>query len=372
MELSSIADLLRDQYDRFHTRHSEKLQQLMACAKELQQSWSGSNLGYHAYVYYEGLVPKPPGAQFSREWGLMDMSYTSFGSIGHWREYSSETIKNAIRSKAGDPDLSDSRHDSVALSESAEDCRSEIISTLTLALDTDPDDFLTELKEEAEKIRVLGQDHIGRAMLRNVVLMSRDSNAVMAGAQLAPHQEIIAELLALQSGPNSATALATIARRVASHLKRKKKGRRGSSAGGTTVFIGHGGADVWRELKDFVVDRLELPYEEFNRVPVAGITNIARLSEMLDGVACALVVLTAEDEQADGSLNARMNVVHEAGLFQGRLGFTKAIVVLEEGCAEFSNIQGLGQIRFPSGYIGAAFEEIRAVLEREGILGIQG
>jgi predicted nucleotide-binding protein len=64
-----------------------------------------------------------------------------------------------------------------------------------------------------------------------------------------------------------------------------------------------------------------------------------------------------------------MNVIHEAGLFQGRLGFTKAIVVLEEGCAEFSNIQGLGQIRFPAGRISAAFEDIRQVLEREGLTG---
>jgi hypothetical protein len=49
------------------------------------------------------------------------------------------------------------------------------------------------------------------------------------------------------------------------------------------------------------------------------------------------------------------------------LGFTKAIVLLEEGCEEFSNIHGLGQIRFPKGNIKAAFEEVRLVLEREGI-----
>jgi len=89
---------------------------------------------------------------------------------------------------------------------------------------------------------------------------------------------------------------------------------------------------------------------------------------MLDAAAVAFLVLTAEDERADGSLQARMNVIHEVGLFQGRLGFTKAIVVLEEGCEEFSNIQGLGQIRFPAGNIAAAFEEIRMVLEREEVL----
>jgi predicted nucleotide-binding protein len=63
-----------------------------------------------------------------------------------------------------------------------------------------------------------------------------------------------------------------------------------------------------------------------------------------------------------------MNVIHEAGLFQGRLGFQRAIVVLEEGCEEFSNIQGLGQIRFPRGNISAVFENIRQVLEREGLI----
>jgi predicted nucleotide-binding protein len=125
---------------------------------------------------------------------------------------------------------------------------------------------------------------------------------------------------------------------------------------------------LWKDLKDFIQDRLRLPWDEFNRVPIAGTTNIARLSEMLDAAALAFLVMTAEDEQADGKIRARMNVVHEAGLFQGRLGFTKAIILLEEGCEEFSNIQGLGQIRFPKGNIKAAFEEIRQVLEREKIL----
>jgi predicted nucleotide-binding protein len=89
---------------------------------------------------------------------------------------------------------------------------------------------------------------------------------------------------------------------------------------------------------------------------------------MLEAAAIAFLVMTAEDEMAGGAVQARMNVVHEAGLFQGRLGFTKAIVLLEEGCEEFSNIEGLGQIRFPKGNISAAFEEVRRVLEREGLI----
>ena len=125
---------------------------------------------------------------------------------------------------------------------------------------------------------------------------------------------------------------------------------------------------MWKDLKDFVQDRLQLPWDEFNRIPIAGVTNISRLSEMLDAAAMAFLVMTGEDERSDGSVHARMNVVHEAGLFQGRLGFTRAIVVLEEGCQEFSNIQGLGQLRFPKGNIKAVFEEVRQLLEREGIV----
>jgi predicted nucleotide-binding protein len=113
---------------------------------------------------------------------------------------------------------------------------------------------------------------------------------------------------------------------------------------------------------------MRLPWDEFNRVPVAGIPNTVRLSTMLDAAEIAFLVLTAEDEQTDGSMQARMNVIHEAGLFQGRLGFTRAIVMLEEGCEEFSNIEGLGQIRFPKNNIKAAFHDVQLILEREGLI----
>lgn len=133
------------------------------------------------------------------------------------------------------------------------------------------------------------------------------------------------------------------------------------------IFIGHGGSALWRELKDFINDRLKISWDEFNRVPVAGVTTVDRLKQMLEEASIAFLVLTAEDETVDGKQQARMNVIHEVGLFQGKLGFDKAFVLLEEGCEEFSNINGLGQIRFPKGKISAIFEEIRRIVEKENI-----
>jgi predicted nucleotide-binding protein len=137
---------------------------------------------------------------------------------------------------------------------------------------------------------------------------------------------------------------------------------------GKNVFIGHGRSSTWKELKDFIDGRLELPWIEFNRESAAGVATSHRLEKMLSDAAFAFLVMTAEEEHADATRHPRSNVVHEAGLFQGRLGFRRAIILLEDGCSEFSNIVGLGQIRFQSANLSAKFEEIRQVLEREGLL----
>jgi len=130
-----------------------------------------------------------------------------------------------------------------------------------------------------------------------------------------------------------------------------------------TIFIGHGRSPAWITLKDLIRDRLGLDWEEFDRSPSAGKTVVQRLSEMLAAADFAFLVLTAEDEQADGRVQARQNVVHELGLFQGRLGFDRAIALIEDGCDEFANLAGLVQIKFPKGNIMAVSEEIRRLLE---------
>jgi predicted nucleotide-binding protein len=137
---------------------------------------------------------------------------------------------------------------------------------------------------------------------------------------------------------------------------------------GMRIFIGHGGSPSWKDLQSFLKDRLHLDCVEFNTESQAGNTTCARLGEMLAAAGFAFLVMTGEDAHADGRLHPRENVIHEASLFQGRLGFNRAIVLLEDECEQFSKVHGLTHIGFPKGNIMAASEEIRRVLEREGIL----
>jgi predicted nucleotide-binding protein len=133
------------------------------------------------------------------------------------------------------------------------------------------------------------------------------------------------------------------------------------------IFIGHGRSPVWRELKDFLQETLGHQTDEFNREATAGLSTKERLEAMLNEAIFAFLIMTAENEHADKTVHARENVIHETGLFQGKLGYKKAIVLLEAGCTEFSNIHGLTVIPFPKGNIRAISEDIRQVLVREGI-----
>jgi predicted nucleotide-binding protein len=132
-----------------------------------------------------------------------------------------------------------------------------------------------------------------------------------------------------------------------------------------TIFIGHGHDPQWRDLKDHIHEKHGYSIEAYEIGAREGHAVRDILEEMLNESSFALLVMTGEDETKDGKIRARQNVVHEAGLFQGKLGFARAIILLEEGVEEFSNISGLHQIRFFKGRIRETFGDVLAVLKRE-------
>jgi len=365
VRIFSIADALNEMSVKLDTEH---LDRLMDAAEEVGKSWSGSWLGYHSRVYYRDLKPVPASARFSKEYGLMDLSFIR-KTVGDWVEYDFDDVVDAIHRIAGSVDLDEYRSLAKEARSCFEESQSLLLSTVSVDKQERKDDaFLDDLVSEIRQVKYFTLSEITQHLSPSGQQVSRDTNAILAGSKVPPHVSVIADVLSLHNPFQACEKLSKLARRVASHLESLTKRARRENRIGTSVFIGHGQSPAWKELKDFIQERLHLPWDEFNRVPVAGVSNIARLSNMLDEAAIAFLVLTAEDEQADSKMHARMNIIHEVGLFQGRLGFERAVVLLEEGCEEFSNIQGLGQLRFPKGNIGAVFEDIRRVLEREELI----
>jgi predicted nucleotide-binding protein len=290
-------------------------------------------------------------------------------TIGDWEECDFDEVVSHIKSNSGVEDFDSLENNASESNELFDEMQSEILSLLTPIMSENKDDtFLSDLAEKIKGEKIYSPRDYLNSVLPSGQQMSRDMNAIQAGVKAPPHISVLSSCYG-NRGPFAACLnLSKQTRRFASHLENIDQAQSRSERVETNVFIEHGRSSIWRDLKDFIQKRLHLPWDEFNRVPVAGFTNIARLSEMLDNAAIAFIILTAEDEQVDGKMHARMNAVHEAGLFQGRLGFEKAILMLEKGCEKFSNVQGLGQIRFPPGNISAVFEEIRRVLEREQLI----
>ncbi|MCU1266229.1 MAG: hypothetical protein JWM21_2547 [Acidobacteria bacterium] len=134
------------------------------------------------------------------------------------------------------------------------------------------------------------------------------------------------------------------------------------------MFVGHGRNPLWARLQVFLEKELGLTTVNYESESRVGDSIVPVLEKMLNESRFAVLVLTAEDETDSGTRRARQNVIHEAGLFQGRLGFRKTILLVQEGLEDFSNVAGLQHIRFVSDRIDQTFYELQRVLKREGLI----
>ncbi|BDZ60591.1 hypothetical protein Lsed01_02282 [Demequina sediminis] len=131
------------------------------------------------------------------------------------------------------------------------------------------------------------------------------------------------------------------------------------------VFIGHGRSGAWNELKQHLIDIHHIEVEAYEVAARGGYTIREVLDSMLRSSTLAFLVMTAEDAQADDTMRARQNVVHEVGLFQGRLGFSRAVILKEAGVELFSNVDGVQYIEFSAGNIRECFGDVLGVINRE-------
>ena len=375
-ELKQIAHEIDDLLERAQEMGIlSTLERLDKAAKDVGASASNSWFGYQANVYFKDFGKPSKDAFFSKRHGLSPRTQyapdrTSEGrrTTGSWREYDTDSVINTIFSRAGNPSLNDALDFYQKAKEDILRLQKDLLSILEIASKEAPSEFLNNMKQETNNISLVSEQEL----ISNWAPEERktdDNRAIRDGLQTPLHLRVLAQVEEIEGSLKATKTIRDIAKYTESHIARLRQHIPHINPGGTRVFLGHGHSPAWRELQDFLQIRLGLSTDEFNRVSAAGLPTSERLSTMMGTAGIAFLIMTGEDEQAHGSLRARENVVHEAGLFQGRLGFGKAIVLLEEGCKEFSNIAGLGHIPFPNNNIAAAFEEVRKVLEREGLTG---
>jgi predicted nucleotide-binding protein len=130
------------------------------------------------------------------------------------------------------------------------------------------------------------------------------------------------------------------------------------------VFLSHGHNELLKlKLKDFLNSKL-------GRMPIIlaeqssrGLTVVEKL-ERVSAICCfAVVLMTKDDQQVDGGVRARQNVIHEIGFFQGKYGRKNVVLLAERGIELFTNISGIIRIEFEAEHFEECYEPLRNELD---------
>src|SRR5262245_21831509 len=198
-ELLELAKQLEAAAATANTGHIQQpLKDLQDAAHQVGQALSGSWLGYHSRVYYEDFAVPPPGANFSQEWGLMDMSLTSLGSRGRWREYKYADVEAHIEALAKHPNLDPAQDAARHVDEVFDKGKAEIISILETELTRQPDAFLSNLKTQLDKFEAMSKIDIAREWSPKGQIFTRDTTAAGQGTTVPAHVDVAAKVASLR------------------------------------------------------------------------------------------------------------------------------------------------------------------------------
>ena len=135
------------------------------------------------------------------------------------------------------------------------------------------------------------------------------------------------------------------------------------------IFIGHGRSKLYASLELHLRQDHGLDVVNFESESRVSRSIIDELKRMLEEATFAIIILTEEDETVSGGAKrARQNVIHEVGLFQGKLGFEKVVLLRQGNVEEFTNVAGLQYIHFTGDHIDQTYYQLQRVLMREGII----
>jgi hypothetical protein len=305
-ELVRIEQRCRAAADLLDSEVKDPLKAAMNAANEVARAWSQSWLGYQSCVYYAHFERPPRGAVFSIGWGLDGFSLDE--TRGDWQEFSFQDVIDEILRRAGNPDLEELQRSSLKAQRVFTTSKEEVLATLDALLASAQDSALVDLRASLAKLNGFISEETFAQSRRPGGFMSNDVRAMEGGIRTPPHIAVESRTQSLWSPRQQLDEVERIARQTRLYLQ-KRIALKETSVVPTegTVFIGHGRSKVWKDLKEFLQDRLHLTPDEFNLQSAAGMATTERLQEMLDSAVFAFLVMTAEDEHADSTKHAREN-----------------------------------------------------------------
>lgn len=133
------------------------------------------------------------------------------------------------------------------------------------------------------------------------------------------------------------------------------------------IFIGHSRSELWTKLKTFLEDELyvnTITYESEQKADDS-ITSVSE--KQLSSVTFAILILTL-DEKKENKIGAIQKIIYEAGLFQGKIGFKKVLILQQQEVEEQPNLRSMEYIKFDKKNIEQSFDEISRVLRDKNII----
>jgi sugar/nucleoside kinase (ribokinase family) len=135
------------------------------------------------------------------------------------------------------------------------------------------------------------------------------------------------------------------------------------------VLLAHGESEDWEEVYRFLTQSCNLDVLDFDGE--IGRTNsetlVTALSNSVEECGFAVCIL-AERTVDNATVRASQSVVQQAGIFQGRYGFGRVALLVQEGCEVLSNVAGIIRLDYRAGAVDRTFIELEQMFVREGVM----
>lgn len=124
------------------------------------------------------------------------------------------------------------------------------------------------------------------------------------------------------------------------------------------VFITHGRSRDWYDVQSHIEHDLGLKTMELSQEASKGKTIIEKLESGTTDCDSAVIIMSGDDTDGDGTPRVRENVMHEIGYFHGAYGRSQVVLLHEEGVSVPTNLGGIVYVAYPKGFVKATFGEL--------------